>query len=53
MRKHLSGALKRKSPLAWTWAAEAKAVHGETEHEEPAAEGTIGDMTGADLRGRR
>lgn len=23
MRKHLSGALKRKSPLAWTWAADA------------------------------
>lgn len=26
MRKHLSGALKRKSPLAWTWAADAKVV---------------------------
>lgn len=24
MRKHLSGALKRKSPLAWNWAADAK-----------------------------
>lgn len=24
MRQHLSGALKRKSPLAWGWAAEAE-----------------------------
>ncbi|MEJ6393224.1 GntR family transcriptional regulator [Gymnodinialimonas sp. 2305UL16-5] len=24
MRKHLSGALKRKSPIAWTWAADAR-----------------------------
>ncbi|MEM1045867.1 MAG: GntR family transcriptional regulator [Pseudomonadota bacterium] len=26
MRKHLSGALKRKSPLAWSWAADARQV---------------------------
>ena len=52
MRKHLSGALKRKSPLAWTWAAEVKAVDGGTEPEEPSTEDTTGDMTGTNLYGR-
>ena len=27
MRQHLSGALKRKSPLAWSWAADTKLSH--------------------------
>ncbi|MCT8161623.1 GntR family transcriptional regulator [Pseudoruegeria sp. SHC-113] len=30
MRQHLSGALKRKSPLAWNWAADSGPASGET-----------------------